>query len=169
MPSAACGEYAPRPGDCQSGSERSDSPIRRTPVIGHGAGVARAQQSLALHRLGRDDPPRCPRQFETIGASFTQSPNRRIGRGRSRPQPVHRPLGQAHISSRPSSVRAVSMMAGVISAMPRSLALSNKSALTIPRTKLGTRVSRSWRLRTSGDRSPLPAPHPQRTRPVCPW
>src|SRR6266436_6246240 len=90
----------------------------------HGAGVARAQQSFALHGLGRDEHRHGVLvQFETLGRFLhaVPEPDALVAVDHDA-QPVHRALAETHIPSTPSSVRAVSMTAGVISAMPRSLA-----------------------------------------------
>src|SRR5438309_7885161 len=90
----------------------------------HRAGVARAQQSLALDDLGRDEHrDGVGVQFETFGGFLcaVPEPDALVAVDHD-PQPVHRPLAETHIPSSPSSLRAVSMTAGVISAMPRSLA-----------------------------------------------
>src|SRR5438034_1376727 len=62
-------------------------------------------------------------QFETLGGFLraVPEPDALVAVDHD-PQPVHRPLAETHIPSRPSSLRAVSITAGVISAMPRSLA-----------------------------------------------
>src|SRR5439155_27107234 len=88
------------------------------------AGVARAQQSLALHGLGRDEHRYgLVVQFETFGRFLhaVPEPDALVAVDHDT-QPVHRSLAEIHIPSRPSSVRAVSMTAGVISPPPRSLA-----------------------------------------------
>src|SRR6266705_1231312 len=90
----------------------------------HRAGVARAQQSLALDDLGRDEHRDGVRvQFETFGGFLraVREPDALVAVDHD-PQPVHRPLAETHIPSRPSSLRAVSITAGVISARPRSWA-----------------------------------------------
>ena len=91
----------------------------------HGAGVARAQQSLAVHYFWLDEHRRAALiEYEGFG---------RFGDAVAKPdaersidpyaQLAHAPfLEVAHIPSSPSSARAVSMTAGVISVMPRSLA-----------------------------------------------
>src|SRR5206468_1775793 len=91
----------------------------------HGTRVAGAQQALALH-AGRVHEHR-----EALGVELKRL--RRCGDAvaeahaqlavDAHPELAHRLLEKAaHIPSNPSSVRAVSITAGVISAMPRSLA-----------------------------------------------
>src|SRR4029077_18135123 len=90
----------------------------------HRAGVARAQQSLALNDLGLDEHrDRVRVQFETFGGFLraVPEPDALVGVDHD-PQPVYCPIADTPIPSRPSSLRAVSITAGVISAMPRSLA-----------------------------------------------
>src|SRR6266536_1512793 len=98
----------------------------RSPLAGPGAAAARAQQALTLHRLRRDEyGDRIFVQFETLRRfpHAVAEPDALIAVDHD-PQPVDRALREAHISSRPSSLRAVSMTAGVISAIPRSRAYS---------------------------------------------
>src|SRR2546421_4282284 len=90
----------------------------------HGTCLARAQQPLALHplRLGeRGD--RVGVQFETLrGFRGTIAEPDALVAVDHDAQPMGRSLVQAHMPSSPSSLRALSITAGVISAMPRSLA-----------------------------------------------
>src|SRR5207302_9865258 len=91
---------------------------------GDRAGVPRAQEWLALDDLGRDaHRDGVGVQFEAFGGFLcaVPEPDALVAVDHD-PQPVHRPLAETHIPSSPSSLRAVSMTAGVISAMPRSLA-----------------------------------------------
>src|SRR5882672_3774917 len=90
-----------------------------------GTGVARAQQSLPLHRVRlHEDRDAALVEHGSFGRfrNAVAEPN---AEGPVDPDPQLADaalLEIAHIPSRPSSARAVSMMAGVISAMPRSLA-----------------------------------------------
>jgi len=91
----------------------------------HGAGVAGAQQSLPVHRV-RLHEDRDAALVEHEG--FGRFSNAVAEADAERPVDPDPQLADAalfeiaHIPSRPSSARAVSMMAGVISVMPRSLA-----------------------------------------------
>src|SRR5436309_1862689 len=85
---------------------------------------AASQQSLALHGLGRDEHRHALLvQFETFGRLLhaISEPNALVAVDHD-PEPLHHPLAESHMPSSPSSLRAVSITAGVISAMPRSLA-----------------------------------------------
>src|SRR3989442_3786006 len=110
-------------------SKLGNDPTSRSIIHGdriHRAGVAGAQQPLALHDLRRDEHRDGVRvQFETFGGVLraVPEPDALVAVDHD-PQPVHRPLAETHIPSSPSSLRAVSITAGVISAMPRSLARS---------------------------------------------
>src|SRR5207244_9919103 len=89
--------------------------------------VARAQQALALHPLGRHEhDDRLVVQFETLGGLLdaVPAPDALVPIDHDA-QPVHHSLDQpTHIPSSPSSLRAASIIAGVISARPCSFASS---------------------------------------------
>src|SRR5712692_844047 len=90
----------------------------------HRAGVARAQQARALHTLRFEERrDRVGVEAERLGR-FLQAiaePDALLPVDHDA-EPLDDPFVETHISSRPSSLRAVSMTTGVISPMPRSLA-----------------------------------------------
>ena len=89
------------------------------------AGVARAQQLFPIYLVGfHEDRDAALVEHERLG----RLGNTIAKADAERAVDAHAQVADvaffevAHIPSRPSSARAVSMMAGVISAMPRSLA-----------------------------------------------
>src|SRR5260370_24532513 len=92
----------------------------------HRASVARPQQARALHPLRFDEcrdrvgvqAERLGRFLQAIAEPYALVPVDHDA------EPLDDPPVQTHISSRPSSWRAVSITTGVISPMPRSLAYS---------------------------------------------
>src|SRR2546422_8758245 len=112
----------------------------------HRAGIAGAQQSLALDGLrGQEHRHALVVQLETLGRLLhaVPEPHALVAVDHDAQAMDHALSHRAHIPSSPSSPRAVSITAGGISPIPAWLAVSPGIRLTVPRTNPGARADRA--------------------------